>query len=129
MLRNVRISAKKILIVEDDPVIREYLEQILNDLDYRVDSCSSGAEAMSKIPETCPNLILMDILLPDADGLTLCQKIKKDDETAHIPVIMISCLSDSDTLRNASSYGASDFIVKPFNQAELKEKIEKFIAS
>lgn len=121
-------NPKKIFIVEDDSGIREFLESTLKDMNYQVESCASGKDAFAMISAGNPHLVLMDILLDDLDGLNLCRKVKSDSKTRHIPVIMLSCLSDSSTMKNADSFGASDFIAKPFKQAVLKAKIEANLA-
>ena len=117
-----------IFVVEDDSVILEYLKTVLTDLNYNVASSSNGCEALEKIVQDSPSLVCLDVLLPDMDGLTLCQKLKANPKTSKIPVIMLSCLSDSATLRNAYSHGAIDFIAKPFKQAILRDKIEKALS-
>ncbi len=121
-------AIKEILIVEDDEVIQGYLKSLLEDLGYVGITCVDGSQAQNKISDSAPILILMDILLPDMDGLSLCRKIKSDPKTRQIPVIMLSCLSDSDAIRRADSYGACDFIAKPFTRAELKSKIERALS-
>ena len=117
--------AKKIFVVEDDQVISEYLESTLEDFGYQVGSCSLGAQAWAKISMQNPDLILMDVMLPDMDGITLCKQLHSDSQTGKIPIIMLTCLTDSSTIRQAYSYGAVDFIGKPFDRATLKSRVQK----
>ena len=118
----------RIFIVEDDSTIREYIEGLLKDLGYQVASSPSGSEALKRIMEMIPDLILMDILLEDMDGLSVCQKLHSDSRTKKIPIIMISCMTDHNTIQSANAYGAVDFLEKPFKQSVLKDKIQKALA-
>lgn len=120
-----RSTAKKIYVVEDDPVILEYLVTVLKDLRFKVASSQSAIQALHKITEENPDLILMDVMLPDMDGITLCRHLHDDLRTCHVPIVMLTALSDSSTIRNAYDHGAVDFISKPFNQETLKTKIRK----
>ena len=120
--------ASRIFIVEDTPNIREYLEVLLQAMGFQVVSSASGKEALEKIQERLPDLILLDILLTDIDGLSICQKLKANPRTQKIPIIMISCLSDHNTLKSAAAYGAVDFIEKPFQELVLKDKIQKALS-
>ncbi|MDB5120795.1 MAG: response regulator [Sphingobacteriales bacterium] len=104
---------KHILVVEDDENIREVLEYILNDSGYEVKSTSTAREFFHKIEASNPDLIILDINLPDGDGRELCKAIKSNVRTKNIPVIMMSAsLNISEILKES---GANDFIPKPFN--------------
>jgi DNA-binding response OmpR family regulator len=104
---------KHILVVEDDENIREVLEYILNDSGYEVKSTSTAQEFFHKIEASNPDLIILDINLPDGDGRELCKAIKSNVRTKDIPVIMMSAsLNISDILKES---GANYFIPKPFN--------------
>lgn len=104
---------KHILVVEDDENIREVLEYILNDSGYEVKSTSTAREFFHKIEASNPDLIILDINLPDGDGRELCKAIKSNVRTQDIPVIMMSAsLNISEILKES---GANDFIPKPFN--------------
>jgi len=118
----------RIFIVEDNPNIREYLERILIVMGFHTASSASGKEALEKISEKIPDLILMDVLLEDIDGLSVCQKLQANPRTRKIPIIMVSCMSDHNTIKNATTYGAVDFIEKPFEQSILKAKIQKALS-
>lgn len=118
----------RIFIVEDDQNIRKFIEGLLKDFKYQAASSPSGSEALKRITEMIPDLILMDVLLEDMDGLSVCQKLHSDSRTKKIPIIMISCMTDHSTMKSATAYGAVDFIEKPFKLSVLKDKIQKALA-
>ena len=104
---------KHILVVEDDENIREVLEYILNDSGYKVNSTATAQDFFKRIEASDPDLIILDINLPDGDGRELCKAIKSNVRTKNIPVIMMSAsLNISEILKES---GANDFIPKPFN--------------
>ena len=104
---------KHILAVEDDESIREVLEYILNDSGYEVNSFATAQDFFMRIEASNPDLIILDINLPDGDGRELCKAIKSNVRTKKIPVIMMSAsLNISEILKES---GANDFIPKPFN--------------
>jgi len=120
-----RPAAKKIYVVEDDPIILEYLVSVLKDFRFKVASSLTASDALLRIADENSDLILMDIMLPDMDGITLCRQIHDDFRTCHIPIVMLTALSDSSTIRNAYQHGAVDFIPKPFNRELLRSKIKR----
>src|SRR3990167_6946699 len=101
-----RPPAKKIYVVEDDPIILDYLETVLKSLKYKVSSSQSGEGALEGIARNGSDLVLLDVMLPDVDGITLCRHLRQDRRTRDIPVIMLTCLTDSSTISNAYAHGA-----------------------
>ena len=121
----VRSAAKKIFVIEDDPNILSYIETLLKDWRYNVISCQTGGQAVEMASAEKCDLILLDVMLPDIDGITLCRQLRSDPHVRDTPIIMLTVLSDSNTINQTYSYGATDFITKPFTQAVLKNKIKK----
>ncbi len=128
MAAKTKLPPTKIFVIEDDPIILEYLENTLEDFGYKVASCSKGSEVQAKMDGEKIDLILMDVMLPDTDGITLCRQLHSNDKTSGIPIIMLTCLSDSNTIRDAFAFGAVDFIAKPFTRANLKSRIQKALS-
>ncbi|HCJ67411.1 MAG TPA: hypothetical protein DHV62_08855 [Elusimicrobia bacterium] len=116
---------KKILVIDDDLNIQEMLESVLSELGYEVDVASDGGQALQRVNQDKPDLIIMDIRLPDIDGISLCREIRQLKETSKIPIFMLTALSDLTTYHDAKLFGAVDYIVKPFDLDLLREKIEK----
>lgn len=104
---------KHILVVEDDPDISEIIEYILSDSGYEVDTSATATEFFRRFEELNPDLIILDVRLPDGDGRELCKAIKSNIKTRSIPVIMMS--AHLDITQAIKEAGANDFIPKPFD--------------
>jgi len=113
------------MITEDDPDISRVIDGWLKDGRYSVVHCYSGQEFLAKLKTSEPDLILMDVLLGDADGAQLCKQLRADSQTSHIPVILMSStrIKDEDLVSGLDS-GADDYLLKPFKPAVLIAKIE-----
>jgi DNA-binding response OmpR family regulator/nitrogen-specific signal transduction histidine kinase len=111
-----------VLVVEDDRRSFELMATYLEEAGYEVVRAATGAQALRAARQNRPALIALDIILPDIDGWTVLQRLKAQDETSHIPVVITSVLQDEDT---AFSLGASDYIVKPVTRKELVECVER----
>jgi CheY-like chemotaxis protein len=114
----------KILIVDDEPFNVDYLEQELEDLGYITVSARNGREALEHVAREAPDLILLDIMMPVMDGLTVCRILKGDDETRLIPIIIMTALDDLEDRITGIEAGADDFLTKPVNQRELLARIQ-----
>ena len=114
---------QRILIVDDSPTERYYLTDILVKHGYSVSTAENGEEAMAKIRADKPELILMDVVMPGANGFQVTRSIARDPDMQDIPVIICSS-KDQETDRIwGMRQGALDYLVKPVNPAELLEKI------
>ena len=114
---------KKILVVDDDLNIQEMLNSGLSRYGFSVQVSSSAIDALSMIEKTKFDLLIIDVMMPDIDGITLCKTIRNMDKSADIPVIILTALSDAETMNDALLFGAVDYVVKPFDMRSLKEKI------
>lgn len=113
-----------ILIVDDSPENLDILIQLLKDSQYNIRPATSGKTALQSILYKLPDLMLIDIQMPDMDGYTLCGKIKNDDKMKNIPVIFISAHNDPNEIRKTYSAGGVDYLMKPFNHEEVLARIE-----
>lgn len=111
---------KEIFIVEDDDGIRELLEFLLVSKNYKVKTFPTVKSFENEIPGKTPDLFLLDIMLPDGNGMDLCKELKKSDITGNIPVVLMSAHANISLLE-----GADDFIAKPFDIDNFIEKIER----
>lgn len=116
----------RILVVEDNDDLRAYLVDML-DKSYKVYECCNGKEAISEIGETRPDLILSDIMMPEMRGDELCAALKNNIETSHIPIILLTALSDEKNILEGLNVGADDYIVKPFSVGILKASISNLL--
>jgi putative two-component system response regulator len=117
-------NSKRILVVDDDPAMLLSLEQRLKSWGYAVQTARSGEEALKLVSQQTPHLMLLDIMLPRMKGRELCAKLKEDPQTARMPVIFLSALGLPDHIRAGMNLGAEDYLVKPFDPADLKQRIE-----
>lgn len=117
------MSQKTVLVVEDERPIRDMLAFNLGRAGYEVQAVDDGREARVAIADRCPDVVLMDWMLPDVSGLELTRQLKRDPRTRAIPVIMVTALSDEDDRVTGLDAGADDYIVKPFSQRELLARI------
>ena len=113
-----------ILIVDDEPVNVDYLEQELEDLGYVTVSARNGREALALVAATPPDLILLDVMMPEIDGFTVCRLLKSDEETRLIPIVMLTALDDINDRIKGIEAGADDFLSKPVHPQELLARIQ-----
>jgi len=119
-------ATRRVLIADDEESIRRLVSSIL-DKDYLVLKAADGQEALDTARRHKPNLILMDIMMPRMDGYSACAALKKDPQTAHIPVVMLTGVGHQLNRVLAMQMGADDYITKPFDVTELKAITAKFI--
>jgi CheY-like chemotaxis protein len=117
----------KILIVDDEPDTLDTLAAILRARKYEVMIASSGAEGIEKAKKEKPDLILLDILMPNIDGYEVCTRLKLDKDTSKIPIIMLTAFSESSAIQKAYKVKADDYIIKPFSFPILFGKLGKFL--
>lgn len=122
------MAKRKILAVDDDASVCEIYEQGLPAIGYEVVTASSAGRAKAAIKDAKPDLILMDIMMGDQDGISLMQEFRSNPETSHIPILMVSGLADAATLNDALLFGAVDYVVKPIDLTVLKTKIDRILA-
>jgi len=115
---------KQVFIVEDEKDLVELLTYNLEKEGYRVLSSLDGAEALKKIPEKSPDIILLDLMLPGADGLTVCKTLKADPKTAHIPIVMLTAKGEESDKVVGLELGADDYVTKPFSVKELAARVK-----
>jgi CheY-like chemotaxis protein len=119
--------AKKVLIVEDNEHLREILSSVLQSAGYVVEAAATGEQAIEKAISGEPNLILLDLDLPDITGFEAAREIRKNPSTAHIPMIACSALIGWEWREKAFEVGVVDYLEKPISFAVIKAKIEEFI--
>ncbi len=119
-----RLSEFTILIVDDIPTNVLLVNTILTREGYKTIVCETGADAVRLAHEIHPNLILLDIMMPDMDGFEVIQQLKCNPKTNHIPVIIVSALADSSNMRKSYELGAVEFITKPIHREEMLKRIE-----
>ena len=114
----------RILVVEDDYDIANILNIYFDGQGYAVDVAATGAEALAKVKKERPHLIMLDIMLPDMDGYTICQDLRSSPRTSHIPIIFLTQKDERSDRISGLEMGADDYITKPFDIEELKLRVQ-----
>lgn len=117
----------KILIVDDVPTDVALMKMAIAGLGHTVLVANNGIQAIDLVKQEKPNLVLLDIVLPKMDGFQVCRKIKRDPETAHIPIILVSSKTQESDKFWGFKQGANDFLSKPFANKVLVELVNKHI--
>lgn len=117
------MSKAHILIVDDDPIGQEAMRGILSNGDYRLSFASGGEEAIVSAAAHLPDLVLLDIMMPDLDGFEVCRRLRANPLTSGMPVVFLTALEDNESRLAGIEAGADDFISKPFNKTELRARV------
>lgn len=115
---------KKLLIIDDESSTSLLLRWLLRDEPYQTFTANSFKEAVNLLRENAFHLILLDLIMPDVDGFEMLDYLKADKRLQKIPVIIVSVKSDMESIEAALRKGARDYIVKPYNTRDLRNKIE-----
>ena len=115
---------EKIMIVEDEPDIIKMLEYNLKKEGFRITSVSDGREALRRVEREHPDIIILDLMLPEIDGLEVCKTLKQSSDTADIPVIMLTAKAQETDKIVGLELGADDYITKPFSIRELTARVK-----
>jgi CheY-like chemotaxis protein len=116
-----------VLIVEDDGFQQKLIGRLMNGLDIDVLFAGTGAEALDQMWEHKPDLVLMDVGLPDTNGVEATRKIKSIGQFGHVPILMVTGHSERNIVVESLKAGAADFLVKPFDKNTLHEKLRQFL--
>ncbi|WP_165725650.1 response regulator [Pseudoalteromonas sp. SA25] len=118
------MALTKILAVDDEPFNLEIIEEILEDLDFELQVATNGPECLNMVEGYMPQVILLDVSMPQMNGYEVCKALKANPNTAHIIVMFVSARGTVEERMEGYSVGAEDYIVKPFGHDELKSKLK-----
>jgi DNA-binding response OmpR family regulator len=118
----------RILVVDDEPEVLAYFEQMLDELGYEVSSVRNGREALERIEAERPDLVLLDCVMPVMDGVAVCRALRQQEATRFLPVFMVTALGDVDSRVRALDSGADDVLSKPVQPRELAARIYHALA-
>ena len=121
------MNPSRILIADDDSTIRNFLMILLADRGYEVHEAPDGEQAYRMAGEVKPDLMLLDLIMPFKDGFDVLQDLKRQDTTAHIPIIIMSVKDREEEIVKGFNLGAEDYVVKPFNSLELISRVKKIL--
>jgi signal transduction histidine kinase len=120
-------AKSQILIVDDEPSARDALEALLFREGYDLAFATSGQEALARLNDLTPDVILLDVMMPGMDGFEVCQRIKANERWRHIPVILVTALDSRDDLVRGLDAGADEFLSKPVNGPELRARVRSML--
>jgi DNA-binding response OmpR family regulator len=116
-----------ILVVDDDPVIQKLLTVNFEMEGYRVVTAGDGEDGLQRIADIRPDIVLLDVMMPRMDGVEVVRRLKSDESTSAIPVILLSAKAQANDISGGLDAGADDYITKPFDPLELLDKVAALI--
>ncbi|NCC52084.1 MAG: response regulator [Spartobacteria bacterium] len=117
-----------ILVVDDIPRNLQVVGVVLKDKGYQVAAATSGTQVLGMLKHMKPDLILLDIMMPEMDGYEVCRRIKEQDELKDIPIVFLSAKNEVEDVVKGFKFGAVDYITKPFNASELLARVNTHVA-
>jgi CheY-like chemotaxis protein len=121
------ISTSTILIVDDNPQNVELLQAFLESLPVKLVTAVDGIDALAKVAEHNPDLILLDVMMPRMSGFQVCKSLKSDPKTRDIQILMVTALHELGDIERASECGTDDFVSKPVNKVELQTRVKSLL--
>jgi DNA-binding response OmpR family regulator len=118
----------KILVIDDEPAVVELLKYCLEKHGYKAITAKSGAEGLKKANSQKPDLILLDIIMPEMDGFTVLRQLRAENSTCKLPIILLTAKSEINDVFEAEKYRATDYVIKPVELSELLKLLEKYLA-
>lgn len=116
---------KTILIVDDQPGIRLLLKEVFSKEGYEAIAAGSGKEALDKVQEACPDLVLLDMKIPGMDGIEILKRLKKSNPGVH--VIMMTAYGELDLIKESMNWGAERYFTKPFDVFEVRDAVKQLL--
>ncbi len=124
---DIDLSTATILLVDDNAQNLELMQAFLEELPCSIRTASDGVEAIESIERSCPNLVILDVMMPRMSGFEVCQKIKSQPSTRDTVVIMVTALNEVSDYERAVECGTNDFITKPVNKIELLARVKSLL--
>lgn len=125
---SMREDRCRILIVDDAETSIIAQKMMLGSREYDFIVARSGHEAIALAGQFQPDIILLDVMMPNVSGFRVCERLKQSPETGHIPVVMVTAANELIHAKTARLYGFEDFLIKPIDREELRAKIRKYVA-
>lgn len=117
----------KVLVVDDDASVREAFQAILAADNHEVSFATNGAEALAELQKHVPDVILLDVMMPQMDGYEVCRRLKGDHRLAHVPVVLVTVLESKEDLVRGLDAGADEFLTKPVAAVELRARVRSML--
>lgn len=119
---------RRVLVVDDDDLTLEILGTILDLEDFEVQTVRDGAGALAAIADAPPDVVVLDVMMPDIDGLEVCRRIRADERTRDLPIVLLTARDQAEDRREGLAAGADAYVTKPFSPLKLIETITQIDA-
>jgi DNA-binding response OmpR family regulator len=119
--------ARSVLVVDDEPMARSMLRLILVRAGFEVREAEDGKAALSEVDRSLPDLMILDIMMPGIDGFEVCERLRADESTNNLPIIMLSAKTDSESVKRGLNLGANKYLTKPVGPDELTRHVREVL--
>jgi DNA-binding response OmpR family regulator len=119
--------ARSVLVVDDEPMARSMLRLILVRAGFEVREAEDGKAALSEVDRSLPDLMILDIMMPGIDGFEVCERLRADENTNSLPIIMLSAKTDSESVKRGLNLGANKYLTKPVGPDELTRHVREVL--
>ncbi len=123
-----RSGPKRIMIVDDEQDALDLMERILTTEGFELVTVNNATEVGLKAAQSTPDLILLDFLMPEVNGFEVCKALKENDQTRHVPIVAVTCLTKEDDIERIFASGADEYLPKPFKVEDLLAKVRELVA-
>ncbi len=117
-----------VLVVDDDPVIRRLLIQVLQRADHAVMTAEHGGEGLQRLEEALVDLVVVDLSMPEMDGMEMLRRVRSTNKFQNLPVIMLTASGQERDAETAKEVGVNEFLTKPFSSRELRDAVSRLLA-
>ncbi|MCA9953449.1 MAG: response regulator [Ardenticatenaceae bacterium] len=117
-----------VLVVDDEPLTQDLLRLMLEPAGFRVTGAEHGLEALQKVQQSKPDIMILDVMMPHMDGLTVCRKIRSNPETADLPIVMLSGKTHLNAVEEGMEAGANRYLAKPMSRNDLIQSLREVLA-
>jgi CheY-like chemotaxis protein len=121
--------AWSVLVVDDEPMTRTLLQLMLAPADYEVFEAGDGFEALEQIEQHIPDIIVLDVMMPNMDGMSLCRLLREREETANTPIILLSAKTNPESIQEGLLAGANRYLTKPVSRKDLLESLAELLSA
>ncbi len=121
-------GAKRVLVIDDSPMIRKVLRTVIVGLHHQVDEAENGAKALGAAMANRPDLVFLDIHMPEMDGLSMLEKWSRHPMLGKVPIVLLTSETDPEMVTAAAKFGVTDYLSKPARPQKIREKVEKFLS-
>lgn len=116
-----------VLVVDDEPMTRDLLRMMLRPAGFEIFEAEDGLDALEKVKKRKPDVIILDVMMPNLDGIGMCAILRQQEETAHIPVLMLSAKTHLNAVEEGMRAGATKYLSKPVSRKELIQHINEVL--